>query len=165
MKHGSTNRRSRSSGKNGGRRNGNVKTRVYDSNGPDVRIRGTCHQITEKYLNLAKDASSAGDHVLAESYLQHAEHYQRIINEWSDTVEGLFAHDGMPASQQNTRSSRRSRPVRSNMRDDEHENADSIGNLKEDTLKAKAVEPSMDSKPSPAAKSSHASLVEELSEM
>jgi hypothetical protein len=52
---------------------------VFDSNGPDVRIRGTAYQVFEKYTTLARDAASAGDRVLAESYLQYAEHYQRII--------------------------------------------------------------------------------------
>jgi hypothetical protein len=55
---------------------------VFDSNGPDVRIRGTAYQICEKYAALAKDAASSGDRILAESYLQHAEHYQRIISSW-----------------------------------------------------------------------------------
>mgnify|MGYP002152482413 CR=1 FL=1 len=89
MKHGSTSRRSRNN-RGGGRRNNNAKSKVYDSNGPDVRIRGTAHQITEKYLNLAKDSSSSGDHVMAESYMQHAEHYQRIINGWHEQIEELL---------------------------------------------------------------------------
>lgn len=67
---------------NGQRRGFQNKNRVFDSNGPDVRIRGTAFQIVEKYQTLAKDASSTGDWVLAESYLQHAEHYQRMISEW-----------------------------------------------------------------------------------
>jgi hypothetical protein len=59
---------------------------VFDSNGPDVRIRGTAHQVCEKYLTLAKDAAAAGDRIVAENYLQHAEHYQRIINSFEDDV-------------------------------------------------------------------------------
>lgn len=47
-----------------------------------MRVRGTAHQINEKYLALAKDAASSGDIILAENYLQHAEHYQRMINEF-----------------------------------------------------------------------------------
>ena len=50
-----------------------------DSNGPDVRIRGTANQIYDKYQTLARDAQSAGDRVKAENYLQHAEHYFRLI--------------------------------------------------------------------------------------
>ncbi len=53
---------------------------VFDSNGPDVRLRGTAQQLFEKYLQLGRDATSAGDRVLAESYFQHAEHYFRILN-------------------------------------------------------------------------------------
>jgi hypothetical protein len=54
-------------------------TRVYESNGPDVKVRGTAHHIAEKYMQLARDAQSSGDPVAAESYLQHAEHYYRLI--------------------------------------------------------------------------------------
>ncbi len=78
MRHGTSNRRPRGNN-NRNKGGGNNRSQVYDSNGPDVRIRGTAHQICEKYATLAKDARSSGDLVLAESYLQHAEHYQRII--------------------------------------------------------------------------------------
>jgi len=54
-------------------------TRSFESNGPDVKIRGTPAHIAEKYIALARDSMSAGDPVLAENYLQHAEHYNRII--------------------------------------------------------------------------------------
>lgn len=99
MRYGSTARRPRNNngsnnsnrGGGGGGSQGNQprrtftnKNKVFDSNGPDVRIRGTAYQIVEKYLGLAKDSASAGDRVLAESYLQYAEHYQRVINSWED---------------------------------------------------------------------------------
>ena len=65
---------------NGGSRKGpNPLTRSYESNGPDVKIRGNAHHVAEKYLQLARDAQSSGDPVAAESYLQHAEHYFRLI--------------------------------------------------------------------------------------
>ncbi len=83
MKNGAQ-RRSRSRG--GRRNNTNNKSRVYDSNGPDVRIRGTAMQIVEKYVALAKDANAAGDIVAAQNFLQHAEHYQRIVNDWDDEL-------------------------------------------------------------------------------
>lgn len=84
MRHGTTNRRQRGRGGNGNqqRRGGQQRMQVFDSNGPEVRIRGTAHQVTEKYLTLAKEADSSGDRTLSENYLQHAEHYQRIINSW-----------------------------------------------------------------------------------
>jgi hypothetical protein len=52
---------------------------MYESNGPDVKIRGTASHIAEKYLQLARDAQSSGDPVAAENYFQHAEHYFRLI--------------------------------------------------------------------------------------
>lgn len=64
---------------NGNRRGPNPLTRSYESNGPDVKIRGSAQQIAEKYSALARDATSSGDRVMAENYLQHAEHYNRII--------------------------------------------------------------------------------------
>jgi Domain of unknown function (DUF4167) len=57
----------------------NPLSRNFESSGPDVKIRGTAAQIAEKYMLLARDASSASDTVMAENYLQHAEHYNRII--------------------------------------------------------------------------------------
>ncbi len=54
-------------------------TRVFESNGPDIKIRGTASHIAEKYVQLARDARSSGDPVAAENYYQHAEHYFRLI--------------------------------------------------------------------------------------
>jgi hypothetical protein len=73
--------RGRGSNNNGGRRQNNVPLRhqTFDSNGPDVRIRGNAFQVYEKYVTLARDAQTAGDRIAAESYFQHAEHYFRII--------------------------------------------------------------------------------------
>jgi Domain of unknown function (DUF4167) len=68
------------------RKNQNPLTRSFESNGPDVKIRGNPMHIAEKYIQLARDAQSAGDPVLAESYLQHAEHYNRIIMAHRDSV-------------------------------------------------------------------------------
>ncbi|MCB1423047.1 MAG: DUF4167 domain-containing protein [Nitratireductor sp.] len=57
----------------------NSLNRNYESNGPDVKIRGNAAHIAEKYSTLARDAQSSGDSVIAENYLQHAEHYNRIV--------------------------------------------------------------------------------------
>jgi hypothetical protein len=57
----------------------NPLTRVYESNGPEVKIRGTAHHVAEKYLQLARDAQTSGDPVTAENHYQHAEHYFRLI--------------------------------------------------------------------------------------
>ena|GEM_PF-675457 len=61
---------------NGGGYNPN---RTYDSTGPEVKIRGSASHVYEKYLQLARDANTSGDRVMAENYLQHAEHYYRIL--------------------------------------------------------------------------------------
>src|ERR671918_1490664 len=71
------NRRMR--GRNRNNKGPNPLTRSYESNGPDVKIRGTAQHIAEKYSQLARDAQASGDPVAAENYFQHAEHYFRII--------------------------------------------------------------------------------------
>ena len=63
------------------------RNHVFDSSGPDVRVRGTAQQLFEKYLQLGRDATSGGDRVMAESYFQHAEHYFRIINAMNQAVQ------------------------------------------------------------------------------
>lgn len=80
-------------GNNGGGFNPN---RAYDSNGPEVKIRGTASHIYEKYLQLARDANSTGDRVMAENYLQHAEHYYRIV---AATQAQLAQHQAQLAAQ------------------------------------------------------------------
>ncbi len=71
--------RNNNNNNNNNRRGQNPMTRVYESNGPDIKIRGTASHIAEKYLQLARDARSSGDPVAAENYYQHAEHYFRLI--------------------------------------------------------------------------------------
>jgi hypothetical protein len=66
-------------GRNNNRRGQNPLTRIYESNGPDVKIRGTASHVADKYMQLARDAQSSGDPVAAENYYQHAEHYFRLI--------------------------------------------------------------------------------------
>tara|TARA_A100000164_G_scaffold335688_1_gene327959 strand:+ start:47 stop:580 length:534 start_codon:yes stop_codon:yes gene_type:complete len=69
----------RSRGRNQNRRTGPSRNQTFDSNGPSVRIRGNASQVHEKYIAMAQDASSAGDSISSENYLQHAEHYYRIL--------------------------------------------------------------------------------------
>ena len=76
MRQGQQNRRGRG---RSGRKPQNPLARNFESNGPDVKIRGTAAHVAEKYMSLARDALASGDLVAAESYLQHAEHYNRII--------------------------------------------------------------------------------------
>lgn len=77
---------------------GNVplnRNHVFDSNGPEIRIRGTAQQLFEKYLQLGRDATSSGDRVTAEGFFQHAEHYFRILNAMNQAVQ-----QGQPNGQQ-----------------------------------------------------------------
>lgn len=74
--------RSRSNkNRNNNRSVGNVISRVFDSSGPDGKVRGTPQQIIEKYNQLARDAQLANDRVAAENFQQHAEHYTRLLAE------------------------------------------------------------------------------------
>ena len=73
------NNNNNSSNNNNNRRGQNPMTRVFESNGPDIKIRGTASHVAEKYVQLARDARSSGDPVAAENYYQHAEHYFRLI--------------------------------------------------------------------------------------
>ena len=80
MRNGQNNKhRMRGRNRSGGKSH-NPLTRVYESNGPDVKIRGTANHVAEKYIQLARDATASGDPVAAENYYQHAEHYFRIAN-------------------------------------------------------------------------------------
>src|SRR5215218_4912630 len=86
MRNGQNNKRMRNRNNNNNnnrndnnRRGQNPMTRVFESNGPDIKIRGTASHVAEKYVQLARDARSSGDPVAAENYYQHAEHYFRLI--------------------------------------------------------------------------------------
>ena len=86
MRNGQNNKRMRNrnnnnsnNNSNNNRRGQNPMTRVLESNGPDIKIRGTASHVAEKYVQLARDARSSGDPVAAENYYQHAEHYFRLI--------------------------------------------------------------------------------------
>jgi len=73
------NKRMRGRNNNNRGKSSNPLTRVYESNGPDVKIRGTASHVAEKYIQLARDSQASGDPVAAENYYQHAEHYFRMI--------------------------------------------------------------------------------------
>lgn len=91
----------RSRGRSSNRRSGPPRNQTFDSNGPSIRIRGNAFQVHEKYLALARDASSAGDRIAAENYLQHAEHYFRIMAVQREDAE---ARAGAAGQQQQPRS-------------------------------------------------------------
>jgi hypothetical protein len=80
------------------RKGPNPLARTYESNGPDVKVRGTALHIAEKYVQLARDSQSSGDRVQAENYLQHAEHYFRIVSaaqaQMPQQQQQIFRNDG-----------------------------------------------------------------------
>ena len=71
-----------------GKRHPSSRNFPIESNGPDVKIRGTAQQVMDKYLALARDAASSGDRVMAESYFQHADHYHRIAHSFDNGPDG-----------------------------------------------------------------------------
>jgi len=70
------------------------RNHVFDSSGPDLRIRGTAQQLFEKYLQLGRDATGSGDRVMAESYFQYAEHYFRILNAINQAAQQNAGQNG-----------------------------------------------------------------------
>ena len=70
---------------------------TFDSNGPNVKIRGSSHQIFERYIALAREASTSGDRVAAENLYQHAEHYFRVMNAASEGHQHYATHPTAPA--------------------------------------------------------------------
>lgn len=122
---------------NGQRRHVNRVNQVFESNGPDGRVRGTAQQIVEKYTSMARDANVSGDKVLSLNYFQHAEHYQRLLNEINEEnavfekereatrqqqqqsqpeISGEMATEGFALSEQpstESRAERQDRPERS----------------------------------------------------
>jgi hypothetical protein len=73
--------RNKNRNNNSSRPSGNIINRVFDSSGPEGKVRGTPQQIIEKYNQLARDAQLAGDRVATENFQQHAEHYLRLLGE------------------------------------------------------------------------------------
>ena len=88
--------KSRNKNRNNGRRPnpGNVINRVFDSAGPEGKVRGTPQQIIEKYQSLAHDSQLSGDRVSAENFQQHSEHYARLLLEaQKEIAEKAAAHE------------------------------------------------------------------------
>ena len=125
----------KSRSRNRGRKTQNPLSRNFESNGPDVKIRGNASHIAEKYSSLARDAQSNGDTVMAENYLQHAEHYNRIVAsaqvqnankaEEANSLNGKGARsdEGEPAAAQPENSDKSDRSsARSDMKDDAGDN-------------------------------------------
>ncbi len=88
--------KNRQRSRNGGRKHVNPLSRNFESNGPDVKVRGNAAHIAEKYVQLARDAQASGDSVMAENYFQHAEHYFRIVNAMNQAAQ----QQGQPGGHQ-----------------------------------------------------------------
>lgn len=129
--------RGRSSGGGGNNNNNNNQrkgqnplTRTYDSSGPDVKIRGTAQHIAEKYMALARDATSSGDRVMAENYLQHAEHYNRIIAAAQAMYQERFQREDRAEFNE-----------RSDYNEREDDDSDANGNVGAETAEVEAPAP------------------------
>lgn len=123
------------SGRRGGGGGGGNNRNTFDSNGPNVRIRGSASQIYDKYATLARDATSSGDRVLAESLYQHAEHYYRLANPMQDgqTNQRRFQQsDGESESRESDNAS-------DSDNDNSDENSDSTASEAENTASEDVV--------------------------
>jgi hypothetical protein len=116
MRNRNNNNSSSNNNNNNNRRGQNPMTRVYESNGPDIKIRGTASHIAEKYLQLARDARSSGDPVAAENYYQHAEHYFRLIA----TAQEQFRQNQQPRGDE---------PISNNSGDDSEDDGENFSNF------------------------------------
>lgn len=123
--------------------NGNIplnRNHVFDSVGPDLRIRGTAQQLFEKYLQLGRDATGSGDRVMAESYFQYAEHYFRILNAINQATQSQGGQPqyqgGQNGNQQGGHNQRRQANEDYQPEDDQAGNADQPVEVREIPLAA-----------------------------
>lgn len=113
-----------------GRKPSNPSNRSYESNGPDVKIRGNANQVYEKYLQYGRDAQTSGDRIAAEAYFQHAEHYFRIMaaNAPKDRPQNQ-QDDQNNASDDDRRDDQSENDARSDDRNDSDDNSKSVDAL------------------------------------
>ncbi|WP_298262062.1 DUF4167 domain-containing protein [uncultured Litoreibacter sp.] len=114
--------KSRSRGKNRNNNNNrsgvNVVNRVFDSSGPEGKVRGTPQQIIEKYQQLHRDAQLANDRVAAENFAQHAEHYARMLGEAMKEQEARrVAHEAQQQAQREQQQKRDQQREQNQQRD------------------------------------------------
>ena len=121
--------KSRNKNRNNGRRPnpGNVLNRVFDSSGPEGKVRGTPQQIIDKYQSLAHDSQLSGDRVSAENFQQHSEHYARLLLEAQrEIAEKSAAQEGHEGS------SIKEKTQSENLTNKELSNVDSLKDQKKD---------------------------------
>jgi hypothetical protein len=107
------------------------RNQLFDSSGPDVRVRGNAHQVFDKYQALAREAGASGDRILAEAYWQYAEHYFRMIqsmgggfgprNNWGEGPEEGQQQQG-PQQQGNQNGPQNGPPQQNGANDHQHQN-------------------------------------------
>ncbi len=132
-------RSSKSRSRNKSNRNrsvGNVVNRVFDSSGPEGKVRGTPQQIIDKYNQLARDAQLANDRVAAENFQQHAEHYLRML------AEAMREQQERQAQQQNQQNQHRRQEDQNRNENDQdtRNNAPASDTQKQDKLEADVIE-------------------------
>ena len=121
--------KSRNKNRNNGRRPnpGNVINRVFDSSGPEGKVRGTPQQIIDKYQSLAHDSQLSGDRVSAENFQQHSEHYARLLLEaQKEIAEKSLAQESIESN------SIKEKTQSENVTSKELSNVDSLKDQKED---------------------------------
>jgi len=97
---------------------------TVDSSGPEGRIRGTVHQVIEKYQSLARDATASGDRVAAENFYQHAEHYQRVVtaNGWDQQQQRSDQRNDQRGEQRSDQRNDQRNDQRGDQRNQQHDN-------------------------------------------
>lgn len=97
-----SNQKRQRGGRSGGRKGGGSHTgnRTFESSGPSAKIRGSASQLFDKYQALARDATLSGDRISAENYLQHAEHYFRILSVGNDSGQHRGGNAGGNANRE-----------------------------------------------------------------
>ncbi|MBL1419626.1 MAG: DUF4167 domain-containing protein [Alphaproteobacteria bacterium] len=142
------NRRNNNNNSGGGNKPQNTLTRNFDSNGPDVKIRGNAQTVADKYTSLAQDAISSGSRIMAENYFQHAEHYKRIVSIAQEQVaEQKAAHqakmDAQQAEQEAKRAEHEARRAEQRGQNSQSNNAQS-DNTQPDNAQPDAEAPAID---------------------
>lgn len=112
--------RSRGKNRNNNRPQGNIVNRVFDSSGPEGKVRGTPQQIIDKYQALYRDAQLAGDRVNAENFQQHAEHYIRLLSEAQKEQDAR--REAQEAQQRERQKEREERDAQRNQNRDDTQN-------------------------------------------
>ncbi len=126
-----------------GRKGPNPLSRTYESNGPDVKIRGTAQHVAEKYQQLARDAQASGDRIMSENYFQHAEHYLRIVAAAQPSQPAVTQHGGRDASDEGDDDS----PVQNNGGDRRHRPEHSARSGQDATVGEDSPQPFIDDMP------------------